>query len=146
MAAGVGDQAIDRAPRRQAAVDVIAEKNIHASRHRPQRTIGADVSQQLLEQIETAVNISDRVDPQVRWQLWASPAHGKILSARQKPRHPSPFPDHETFLATESQLFPYFGLENAGNRPHLDVCNVIINTVKVPGSCYAMVAGSAPVI
>ena len=63
MRGAMADQSIDGFPGPPAAVDIVAEKNVDRSRHRTVCLIRFDPAKQLVEQVETAMNVADGVDP-----------------------------------------------------------------------------------
>src|SRR5882724_2442960 len=81
------DQPIDGPARGRAAIDIIAQKDIDRPARWASGDIGIDPGQKFLEQIEAAMNIADRIDPQIRRGQRAAPQYLKSLGVRKRKRH-----------------------------------------------------------
>ncbi len=87
MRCPVFDQSIDRFARRWSAIDVIAQENVNRSRRRTERNIGVDPGQQIIEQIQTSVDIADGIDPSICRQRWTPPLHSEFRKPRKRKQH-----------------------------------------------------------
>ncbi len=63
---GMFDQTVDRLTRPISSIDVVAEKYIENFCGLMIRGIGLDEKEHLIEQIETAVNVPDRIETKSR--------------------------------------------------------------------------------
>jgi len=57
------DQPIDGFARESTAVDIVAQKNMEWPACRVEGDIGINQGQELIEQVETTVDVADRINP-----------------------------------------------------------------------------------
>ena len=83
----VGDQSIDCFSRGRPPIDIIAQKNENRSGDGPARHVGVDTGQKLIEQVEAAVNIADRINPQICRYRRAAAEYLKLLNSGKRRWH-----------------------------------------------------------
>jgi hypothetical protein len=71
----IPDQAVDRIAGAAATIDVVAKEDMQGALNRPTRDIVSDLRQQIVQEVETAVDVTNRIDPGTGGQIWSAPHH-----------------------------------------------------------------------